>query len=1062
MKKEAYLQLPSIYHDTIVFSTDDDIWKVALYGGNASRLTTSKGISHHPHISPDGKHIAFLSNDQGMQSVYLIDADGGESKRISYNSVQGICNWKDNQNLIICSSSGSFYPDVGQLFLLNINTLEQTKIDVGPAKTISFSGQKTVLGRNTGDPARWKRYKGGTAGTLWVSTGKNIKYKKILSKFKTNLGCPLFINERIFFISDHQGIGNIYSTNTNGTSIKRHTHHNDYYVRNISCHNKTIVYQKGGDIYSLDLVDNINKKINIVVKSSFNQAIPRFESASKFLQDFSISENAQLLAISVRGKVFVMPPWSKAPISLGKDNLRYKCPRFLPKQKIPKLIIVELNSDNEETLVLYNLKTIKPSRICTNKKWGKILSLTPSNNGKYLSLTNNRNELWLINLKSNNCKKIDNCSYSDIDDISWSNDDQLMTYSKKINTKQQAIIIYNIKNREKREIIRSILNDYSPSFDPEGKFLYFIGVREFYPIDDETHFEFSFPNASKIYSINLTKNTLPISQMNLDFQDEKKEDDNTEDKKIRNTKIDLDNIDHRISSLPSIDIGRYLKVLAIKEHILYLKAATNKHSKFDISFSYNLFLYSIKTKKEECLAEDIISFELSYDGKHILTLNSDNELRLIKSTSKASSGNDYNKKDGWIDLERISLYINPRNEWRQMYKEAWILQREQFWTADMSGVNWKSIYNKYLPIVKKINTRYELSDVLWEMQGELGTSHCYEFSGDYNRKPPININGLLGAKINYNTNNKNFTIEDIYRGDSWIDGCDSPLSTPGVAINKGDVILSIDGKDLKKYQDLYINLMGKAAMNINLKIKRKNGKIEDVVIKTLSSENKLLYRQWVNKNKEYVHKKTRGKIGYIHIPDMGIWGFSEFYRNFLSESQKDGLIVDVRYNGGGFISQLLLKTLAQKILGFDVSRHYGIKTYPEYAINSIVCLTNELSGSDGDIFSHSFKLMKLGKLIGKRTWGGVIGIWPRHFLNDGSITTQPEYAFWFKDVGFNVENYGTDPDIEIEITPEDWKNGVDPQMDKAISTVLNELPKKTLKPNFKRRPSRKIPTLPKN
>ncbi|MCO4755055.1 MAG: PDZ domain-containing protein, partial [Bacteriovoracaceae bacterium] len=386
----------------------------------------------------------------------------------------------------------------------------------------------------------------------------------------------------------------------------------------------------------------------------------------------------------------------------------------------------------------------------------------------------------------------------------------------------------------------------------------------------------------------------------------------------------------------------------------------------------------------------------------------------------------------------------------------------------MSKINWQQVYKRYLPLLDKVHTRFELSDLMWEMQGELGTSHAYEGMGDYHREMYPSRNGYLGGKFKWIEKEKAFEVQEIHSGDSWIPGADSPLNAPSVGLKKKDLIYGVDGQKFKNANSLDEALIGKAGAKVNLAIARKKTKkgYEDqefVVVSTLVDEHMMLYRQWVDKNKEYVHKKSGGKLGYIHVPNMGPWGFSEFYRNFLTEVNHEGLVIDIRYNGGGHVSQHLLKILAQKKVGFDTTRYFGVEPYPMYAPGALVCLTNEHAGSDGDIFPHSFKLMKLGKLVGKRTWGGVIGIWPRVGLNDGAYTTQPEFSFWFKDVGFGVENFGTKPDIEIDNTPKDFADGKDAQLDKAIQVGLQDVRKNPdLKPNFKDYPDLKLPKLPKN
>ncbi len=419
------------------------------------------------------------------------------------------------------------------------------------------------------------------------------------------------------------------------------------------------------------------------------------------------------------------------------------------------------------------------------------------------------------------------------------------------------------------------------------------------------------------------------------------------------------------------------------------------------------------------------------------------------------------RKSGWIDLDRISIEIEPRAEWQQMYREAWRMQTEQFWVEDMSDIDWDRVYDRYEALLPRVRTRAELSDVIWEMHGELGTSHAYEIGGDL-RVPPEYHAGFLGADFTWDESAQGWRIERIFRGDSWNRKVDSPLAEPGLGIRAGDVLVAIGGKRLTKDYSPQQALVNQAGREVALVVRGDAGE-RRVTVKTLESEQPLRYRAWVESNRKYVHEQTAGKIGYVHIPDMGPWGFSEFHRGYLSEFDRTGLIVDVRYNRGGHVSPLLLEKLARKRVGYDVSRYSNkpLPYPPESVGGPIVAMTNQFAGSDGDIFSHCFKMYGLGPLVGKRTWGGVIGINPYHDLVDGTITTQPEFSFWFKDVGWKVENHGTDPDHDVDISPQDYREGKDPQLEFALALVTRAAESfDEPYPDLSTKPSLPLPSLP--
>jgi tricorn protease len=404
-----------------------------------------------------------------------------------------------------------------------------------------------------------------------------------------------------------------------------------------------------------------------------------------------------------------------------------------------------------------------------------------------------------------------------------------------------------------------------------------------------------------------------------------------------------------------------------------------------------------------------------------------------------------------------------------MFREAWRLQRDHFWSEDMSAVDWQLVYQRYLKLVDRVASRAEFSDLMWEMQGELGTSHAYELGGDY-RPSPRYPQGFLGADFEYDAAGEGYRITHVVQGDSWREQSDSPLNRLGVNIKEGDILLAIDGQRLGRDVPPAQLLVNRAGVEVQLILANHAGQNGEencqptraVLVKTLRHEQPAVYREWVESNRRRVHQETEGRVGYVHVPDMGAMGYAEFHRYYLAESEREGLIVDVRFNGGGNVSQLLLEKLARRRMSYKKPRYGELRPYPYHSVlGPLVALTNEFAGSDGDIFCHVFKLMGLGPLIGKRTWGGVIGIWPRHSLVDGSYTTQPEFPSWFEDVGWGVENYGTAPDIEVDIKPQDYAKGRDPQLARAIKEMLQLMQAKPPQlPDFSPPPSRALPQLP--
>jgi tricorn protease len=655
--------------------------------------------------------------------------------------------------------------------------------------------------------------------------------------------------------------------------------------------------------------------------------------------------------------------------------------------------------------------------------------------------------------------------------MDWSPDGLWLAYECTLDRRRTAIKMTGVEDTHVYQVTDPVLKDFSPSFDPEGKYLYFLSSREFLPSHDSLHFELGFPAGMRPYMVTLRSDLLnplnPQYHLNEEITEEEQEEGDElkqEDKKsekIEPIHIDFEGIQDRIIALP-IEPGQFSHAVALKGKLIYLshplvEGEGGEEGAEDEGVVLESF--DLETKKTEEFIDSLHSFNVSLDRK-FLVYESRKKLRIVKCLEKPDDSAEAGpKKSGWVDLSRVRLKVDPIKEWRQIYKEAWRLQRDHFWVEDMSGLDWNLVLNRYLPLVERVSSRRELSDVLWEMQGELGTSHAYVVGGDWKIAPQWNI-GFLGARFKYNVTAEGYSIEHVIKGDLWDAKIGSPLAKAGVNLQKGDVILAVDGQKVTARYPLESHLVAKAKQDVLITFKKDEEEAPRTVsMRTLVSQHPGEYRDWVNKNRQYVHENSNGTVGYIHIPDMSMEGYAEFHRGFLAECDRHGLIVDVRFNGGGSVSQLLLVKLARRRMGYDLSRWHDLIPYPVDSTHGrMVALTNEYAGSDGDMFSSMFKAMKLGPLIGKRTWGGVIGIWPKHNLIDAGYTTQPEYSFWSYAEGWAMENYGVDPDIEVEITPQDYAAGKDPQLEWALSEVLKILKDSpVIEPDLSQRPRLSIP-----
>ncbi|HEV51699.1 MAG TPA: PDZ domain-containing protein, partial [Thermoprotei archaeon] len=660
---------------------------------------------------------------------------------------------------------------------------------------------------------------------------------------------------------------------------------------------------------------------------------------------------------------------------------------------------------------------------------GTAEALEPSPDGSFVALSTAKNELWLVNMGDGSAKLLDSSKYGPITEVAWHEGSEWIAYSFPEGPFTQSLKLANAKNGKVYPLTSPTAYDFSPSFDPEGNFLYYLSARSLNASLDRAIFEMGFPRPVKPYLVSLSPRPSPfVKSTDLEKPPEKAGEKSPEEQKGISA-VQIEGIQDRIEPFP-IEEGNYAKVAGLRKSKVSLLSFSAEAQPGKPSGAIDVF--DVKTGSKERLISNVSGF--STNGS-LLLVRAGEQLRVVDPERKPDlSVQEPGEKSGIIDASRIKVYVEPQDEWRQMLKETWRLMRDNYWKEDLMGKNWEQVLNKYERLLPRIGTRFELSDLIREMQGEMGTSHSYEIGGEYDLDRPYTVGGL-GAE--FEATESGYRITRLFEGDRSTEGEKSPLKSAGLTV--GDLIVEIDGAPLDGQTHPSKALLNRGGDVISLKVIH-NGKEQRVSVRVLKDERTLVYRDWVERNRGYVHEKSGEKLGYVHIPDMGGRGFSEFYRLYKAEAYRDGLIIDLRYNSGGFISSLLLEKLSRKRLGEERPRVGKPTPYPVDAPPAVmVALANEATGSDGDIFSHAFKMLKLGTLIGVRTWGGVIGINPRRRLVDGTVVTQPQFAFFFNDIGLGLENKGEEPDIAVDITPSDYASGRDVQLDKAIEEALRRL-----------------------
>lgn len=1075
--KKGYYRFPALSGSTLVFTSEDDLWRVSVDGGTAHRLTKTKGAAKYPAFSPEGDKLAFTATEEGSTEVYLMDATGGAIEQLTYTgSSTAVIGWTaDGESIVFRSNFKAPFGKLTALYRVSRSggQIEPMSIERGKFLSTQSGGPGRVLGRDEDDMARWKRYRGGRSGTLWIDNEGNGEWTRLLDD-EVRAVRPHWRGERIYFLSDVDGYGNIYSVAPDGTDFQRHTDHQGHYARFLSSDGRRFTYSCGGDLYLYDADADRVERVEVQYNGPKTELNRIFVDGAEYLESFDMHPEGHSMAVTSRGKLFSFGHWEGPTYQLGVERgVRYRLPTHLDDERL----VAVSDEAGEERLEIFSTDSHDKESVIesTTGQIGRPIEISTSPDGEVVAVTNHRYELILVDLTEDNYTVLDRSEHGRISGLQWSPEGRYLAYACPNGPSTSSIRIAEPDRKETRQVTPGRYRDIDPVFDPEGRYLYFLSYRRLNPVYDEVFFELSFPKSVKPCAVTLqTDEKSPFfreprppngaatnssdsggDESNGETPEDEHDSDDEEDGEPTET-IDFEQIELRIEEFP-VPAGRYRSLTATKNRVMWLKYpvrgslgsswSDDDQSKGTIQF------YSLQKQDTDVFAKGAVAYDIEVEAS-TLAYWTGKRLRVVglndKPPAKSSSSEDEpGRKSGWIDLGRLSVDVERRAEWRQMLREAWRLMHQHHWREDMSGVEWEDVWNRYEPILERVSTRGEFSDLIWTMQGELGTSHAYEIGGHY-ETPPRYRPGFLGADLVWDESvssdaldsDGGYRIESIVRGEPWKKGGTSPLLRPGVEVDTNDAIVSIDGRRLSPEKSLEEALVEKGGREVEIEVyKQADGEVESYTVKPLSSERTARYREWVRMNREYVHDQTDGRIGYIHIPDMGPNGFAEFHRGFVSERQRDGHVIDVRFNGGGHVSALILEKLARQRLGYDIPRWGQPRPYPGECVDGpLVALTNQYAGSDGDIFSHAFKMMELGPLVGRRTWGGVVGIWPRHRLVDGSVTTQPEFSHWFDDVGFDVENYGTNPDVVVEYPPETGTSPeTDPQLRRAIEMALERI-----------------------
>lgn len=1038
IEETRLLRFPNEYNDTVVFSYAGDLYLVPISGGVASRLTSHEGYEMFPRFSPNGNYIAFTAQYDGNTEVYIISRKGGDPKRITYtaclprddvsdrmgsnNIVMGWTN--DGKNVIYRSRNKSFNDFKGHLFLAPIDGGMSIQLPFSTGSWCSYSpdGKKIAFNRVFREFRTWKFYKGGMADDIWIFDFKTKNTVNITQNKSQDI-FPMWYKDKIYFLSDRDKIMNLFVYDLQTKETKKLTNFTKYDIKFPSLGTDKIIFENGGYIYYYDLLNQKIVKLFISIREDFSSGRSIMKDVSSEYRNPELSPDGNRLVLSARGEIFNIPGKEGIIRNItNSSNSHERNPVWSPDGKYIAYI-----SDKSGEYQIYIQSPDKPGNEVqlTNYETGYIYALKWSPDSKKILFNNKKLELNFIDIQTKEIKNVHTSAIWEITSCDWSPDNNWIAFSDKDITRISKVWLYNIKTGIKYQVTSDWYESFSPAFSSDGKYLFYVSNRDFNPIYSSVEWNVAYKDMSKIYFVTLNKD-IPSPFALKD--DKVGEHQKTVDKEKNNKQITInpENIIDRTEVLP-IKAGNYFNLSWSDDKLFYLENRQNEDTK--------LCYFDFKTLKSVEIG-NFSFYKISFDGKKLLIENNKKLYITDIPSGKLTLENP-------VNFTPLNLIVDLRAEWTQIFNESWRQMRDFFYDPNLHRVDWRKQYEKYAELLPYVNDRNDLNYIIGEMIGELNAGHAYVGGGDRKQIQRIKI-GLLGAEFEKDKKSGYFKITKIYRGENWNTNLKSPLIGIGLDINEGDYIISINGINLKNYNNIYELLIDQANKTIEISVNSKSDEKESktYLVKTIDNESELIYFNWVKNNIEYVNNKTNNQVGYIHILDMSVVGLNEFVKYYYPQLSKKALIIDDRGNGGGNVSPMLIERLRREMSMMVMSRDV-----PEPSIKPTgmlfgpkVLLIDQYSASDGDLFPYQFRRHKLGPIIGVRSWGGVIGIRGSLPFVDGGQLFKPEFAH-FDETGWIIEGYGVDPDFEVQNDPYKEYFGQDDQLDKAIEVILEELQK---------------------
>ncbi|WP_415923819.1 S41 family peptidase [Streptomyces scabiei] len=1062
----GYLRHPHLSGDRLCFVAEDDLWLAPLDGSDrAWRLTVDRTKVACPRFSPDGRHIAYTSWRSITPEIHLTPVDGGApARRLTHwgspdTEVRGWTppNRQGRSDILAVASHGEPFSYFTWAYKVRTDGDPGRKLPWGPVSDIQsaeIDGERRTLlltGTPPHEPASWKRYRGGATGRLWLHG------ERLLAGLEGHLHSPVFVGGRIAFLSDHEGVGNLYSCAYDGSDLRRHTDHDAFYARHASSDGTRVVYQCAGELWIVDDLapDARPRRLDVTLGGALTGRRPYQVPAAQHVDGLSVDETGRASAVVVRGSLYWLTHRDGPARTIADTpGVRVRLPEMLGSGG---RVAYVTDADGEDAVEIAHLPRATgdraPRRLAVGGL-GRVLELVADPSGERLAIAAHDGRVLLLTVpdeaaaaagtdaSNGEVTELIASLNGPVRDLAFSPDGAWLTWSHPgIGRSLRQIKMARIKDRFVVDVTSGRFEDENPVFTRDGRYLAFLSWRGFDPVYDVHTGDLSFPLGCRPYLLPLSSATPSPFALNPDGRPVAGGMDPTDDEDTDGTvTVETEGLENRVTPFP-VTASKYSALYPVSGGgLVWLRwpisgaLGETFANPDDMTGRPTLEHFDISRAKKSELVEHLDWFAVSGNGSRLVVVD-EGDLRAVPATESGDGDSTV-----WIDLRRVLHEVDPAAEWRQSYAEAGRLIRAYFWDPGMSGIDWDAVLDQYRPLVERVASPDEFADLLREVLGELGTSHAYVSAARRNEGPPHyqRRQGLLGT--NLVRRDDVWTVRRILPGDSSDSKARSPLA--GTGIREGDALTHVDGRPVDPTTGPYPLLAGAGGTTVELTFSPAagEGRSRRVAVVPLIDERPLRYQDWVAKRREAVRELSGGHCGYLHIPDMGGSGWAQFNRDLRMEVSRPALIVDVRGNAGGHISELVVEKLSRTILGWDLTRDAQPVSYASSAPRGpVVALADEATSSDGDMIAAAFKLLALGPVVGQRTWGGVVGMTGRHQLGDGSVITVPMNAAWFDAYGWTVENRGVTPDLETLRTPLDWAEGRNTQLEAAVALALDLL-----------------------